>query len=135
MTRPSRLYLLLGALGLAAIVAIAAEVLPLRAITVALFLAVGPGIAVTWLAGIREWVARLALVVPISLSIDALIVSVILYLGIWSPELVMGLIVLLTVGAIALAPFERSARAALIAIALLPGIVLVAGELSFGPLT
>lgn len=119
-------------LGLAASFAIAADELPLREILVALFLVIGPGVAVMRLAGINDRVARLALVVPISLSIDALVVSVIQYLGIWSPQLVMLLIMVVTVGAIALAPYERSARAALIAIALLPCIVLLAGGLSVG---
>jgi hypothetical protein len=123
-------YFWVAVLGLAASFAIAADELPLREITVALFLAIGPGVAVMWLAGITDRVAQLALVVPVSLSIDALVVSIILYLGIWSPELVMVLIVLLTVGAIALAPYERWARAALSVVALLPGILLLAGELS-----
>lgn len=119
-------------LGLAASFAIAAGELPLREIIVAVFLLVGPGVAVMRLSGITDRVARFALVVPISLSIDALVVSVIEYMGVWSPQLVMWLIVVVTVGAIALTPYERSARAALIAIALLPCIVLLAGRLSLG---
>jgi len=131
VTTAARLpYMVVAVLGLAASFAIAADVLPLREITVGLFLVMGPGLAVMWLGAIPDRVARLALVVPVSLSIDALVVSAILYLGIWSPELVMVLLVLITMGAIALAPYERSARAALIVVALLPGIVLLAGELS-----
>ena len=133
MTTAGRVQIIwVAVLGLAASFAMAAESLPLREITVALFLAIGPGVAVCWLAGIRDRVAQFALVVPISLSIDALVASVITYLGIWSPELVMVLIVLLSVGAIALAPYARPARAALIVVALLPGIVIVVGPLSDG---
>lgn len=134
MTIPGRLqYAWIAILALAASFAIASESLPLRELTVALFLATGPGLAVLWLTGITDRVARVALVVPVSLSIDALMASAVIYLGIWSPELVMLLIVLLTVGAIALAPYERSARAVLIGVALLPGIAILAGELSLGP--
>lgn len=134
MTIGRSAYLGVAVLGLAASLAIAADALPLREITVALFLATGPGLAMMRLAGVADRVALIALIVPISLSIDALLVSTTLYLGIWSPELVMALIVILTVGAIAVAPYERSARAALILIALLPAIAMAAGQSSFGPL-
>jgi hypothetical protein len=135
MTTAGRLrYLWIAVLGLVATFAVAADELPLRELTVGLFLAIGPGLAVIWLIGITDPIARLALVVPVSLAVDALVVSMVLYLGIWSPELVMYLVVLLTIGAIAVAPFERPARAALILIALLPGLVILAGELSVQPL-
>jgi hypothetical protein len=136
MTTPARLQILLVAvLGLAASFAIAADELPLREITVAVFLAIGPGLAVLWLTGITDRVARVALVVPVSLSIDALVVAITVYLGIWSPELVMLALVGLTVGAIALIPYERPARAALILVALLPVLAIVAGEISVDLLT
>jgi hypothetical protein len=125
----------IGVLGLAASFAIAADRLPLREITVGLFLGLGPGLAVTWLVGMTDRAARLALVVPISLAVDLLVVSIVLYLGIWSPELVMVVIVGLTLVGLALAPYERPARAALIVVALLPCLMILAGELFVEPLS
>lgn len=106
---------------------------PFREVTTAAFLLVGPGAALTWLAGVQDRTAWLALVVPISLSIDLLVTTALLYLGISSAELSLAVITAMTVVVIALVPFERGARVALIAIALLPGLVLVAGELSPQP--
>lgn len=104
--------------------------LPAREIIIIAFLAVGPGAAVTWLSGVRDRATWLALVVPVSLSIDLLVATALLYMGIWSPELSVGIVTVITVLAIGLVPFERGARVALIAVALLPGIVLIAAQLA-----
>lgn len=116
----------------AAVVAAAMD-LPLREVTAVVFLTIGPGAAITWLVGVRDRAAWFALVVPISLSIDVLVTTALLYLNVWSPELSVMLITGITVVAIALVPFERVARVALIGIALLPGLVLLAPELSPEP--
>lgn len=123
-------FLVVAALGLGAALTIASDELPLREIAVALFLAIAPGMAVLWLTGITDRVARIALVVPVSLAIDTLLVSITVYLGIWSPELVLVLVALLTAGAVALAPYEWPARAGLVVIGLLPALAILAGELS-----
>lgn len=123
------LYVWVWALGLAVGLAVAAAGFPLHGVAVALYLSFGPGVAALRLAGVTDRVSQLALVVPISLAIDAMVASVILYMGVWSPGLVIIVIVLFTVGAITLAPHERSARAASLAMALLPSIVILVGEL------
>jgi hypothetical protein len=131
MSVDGRLLLVgIAVLGLAASIAAAVGGLPFGGVIVAVFLAVGPGLAVMALAGVTDRVALLALVVPVSVSIDALIASAVLYLGIWSPQLVVALIVLVTVGMVVVAQFDRPARAALIPVGLLPGIVILAGVLA-----
>jgi len=108
--------------------------LPVREVVLVSFLAVGPGAAITWLAGVRDRATWLVLLVPVSLSVDLLVATALLYLGVWSPELSVGIVTVITVAAIGLVPFERGARVALIAVALLPGVVLVAAQLApFAP--
>ena len=117
-----------------AVAAISAALdLPFREIMIGAFLLVGPGAAITWLAGVRATAAWLALVVPTSLAIDALVATGLAYLGIWSPDLALGVIISLSVVMIALVPFERGARAALITVGLLGALVLVAAELAPEP--
>ncbi len=123
-------HLLIPALGLAAAIAIGSEQFPFREILVAGFLLVGPGVALLWLTGITDRLTRVALVVPLSLTIDLLVATVLLYMGLWAPALVVTVLVVFTVAAIAMAPYEWPARVALIAVALLPGLVMLVGELT-----
>jgi hypothetical protein len=109
--------------------------LPAREIGSVLILAVGPGAAITWLVGVRDRGAWLALVVPVSLAVDLIVATTLLYVGIWSATLTFAIICLITVIALALVPFERGARVALIVLALLPGALLVAAEIAPDPAT
>ena len=109
--------------------------LPAREIGSVLILAVGPGAAITWLVGVRDRGAWLALVVPVSLAVDLIVATTLLYVGIWSADLSFAIVCLLTVLALALVPFERAARVALILLALLPGTLLIAAELAPDPTT
>jgi hypothetical protein len=123
-------HLVIPALGLAAAIALGSEQSPLRGVLVASFLILGPGVALLWLTGITDRLTRIALVVPLSLTIDLLVATVLLYMGLWSPALVVTVLVVFTIAAIAMAPFEWPARMALITVALLPGLVILVGELT-----
>lgn len=103
---------------------------PVRAIIIAASLLVAPGLAIGGLAGIREPLVLALVAVPVSLSLNALIATALVYLGVWSTELVYGLVAAVTFGAAALGEHERSARAGLLGLATLPGFVLLAAQLS-----
>lgn len=103
---------------------------PMRELGAVLILTLAPGAAVLWLIGVRERAAWLALVVPVSLSVDLIVGTTLVYFGMWSVGLAFAIVCMITVAMVALVPFERGARVALIVLALLPGILLVAAELA-----
>jgi hypothetical protein len=63
-----------------------------RPVIVMWFLFVCPGMAVTRLLNLKEVIAEWALALALSFSIDAIIASILLYAGMWSPS---GILVLL----------------------------------------
>jgi hypothetical protein len=72
---------------------------PIRTAVVLGFLLVGPGTMLVVRTGIDDWFMALVLVLPLSLSIDALVAMVFLYAEAWNPTLVLGVIVLGTLAA------------------------------------
>jgi hypothetical protein len=128
MTR-THAWLVGGAL-LATMVAMLIDGLPLRQLIIPIGLLAAPGLAIGLLAGIREPLVLALVTLPIGVSVVGLISSVVVYLGAWSTALVTSIVVALTILSAMLATRERSARAALLGLGLLPGIVLLAAELS-----
>lgn len=128
MTR-THTYLIAGAL-LVTIVAMLIEGLPLRELIIPIGLLATPGFAIGLLAGIRDPLVLALVTLPIGVSVVGLVASIVVYLGAWSTALVTSIVVALTIIATVLATRERSARAALVGLGLIPGIVLLAAELA-----
>jgi hypothetical protein len=113
------------ALGFAATLA----ALPVRPVLTIAYLVLGPGAAILWLARMNDRVLALALVVPLSLAVDAAVATAVIYAGFWSPRLIFIVVVGVTIAAIHLGARERSAVAALITLAVLPSMVLLTGQM------
>jgi len=62
---------------------------PFRGIVVFGFMLICPGLAFAHLLPGKDQITRFILVIVLSLAIDTAIVEVILYLGIWSPRLIL----------------------------------------------
>ena len=122
----------IAALAFLAAIAVLTGSGPARLIIVSGFLLVAPGLAITALAGVRDALVRLMLVVPISLAVNASVATAIVYLGLWSADLIFVIVATMTLLCAALAPYERAARGALVGIALLPGLIVLAAEVSIG---
>lgn len=89
-----------------------------------------PGFVVTMLAGIREPIVILVMLVPVSLAVNGLVATAAIYLGVWSTELILLAVIGITLLASALSSSRRSSRGVLLALALLPGLVLIAAAAS-----
>jgi uncharacterized membrane protein len=74
---------------------------PARAAIVLAFVLVVPGLAIVRPIGLRDPLVELTLGVAVSVAIDTLAASAILYAGGWSPSLVLVVIVGLTLAATA----------------------------------
>lgn len=128
MTR-THASLIAGAL-LATMGAMLVDQLPFRELIIAIGLLATPGLAIGLLAGIRDPLVLALVTLPIGVSVVGLVASIVVYLGAWSTALVASIVIILTVVSAVLATRERLARAALLGLGLLPGIVLLAAELS-----
>ena len=74
---------------------------PMRSLFVLPFLAVGPGLALVPLMRLDGW-AGLTLAVGLSLALEALVSTIMIYASIWSPEATLAVLVLVSlVGATA----------------------------------
>ncbi len=89
-----------------------------------------PGFVVTRLAGIREPIVTVLLLVPVSLAVNGLVATAAIYLGVWSTELILLVVIAITLVASALSSNRRSSRGVLLSLALLPGLVLIAAAAS-----
>ena len=123
---------MIAALGFVAAIAVLTGSGPVRMVIVSAFLLLAPGLAITALAGVRDALVRLMLVVPISLAVNASVATTLVYLGIWSTDLIFVIVATLTLLFAALVPYERAARGALVVIALLPGLIIIAAEFTIG---
>lgn len=130
MTR-THLSLIAGGL-VATMVAMLLDWLPLRELIIATGLLVTPGLAIGLLAGIRDPLVLALVTLPAGISVVGLVSSVAVYIGAWSTPLVAAIVIALTAVSAALAARERLARAALLGLGLLPGVALLAAELSTG---
>jgi hypothetical protein len=129
MTRLSPAVLAVGILSLGLLGMVLPEG-PVRAAIVAGSVLLAPGIAIAGLGGVREPLVLALVAVPLSLSLIALVATAFVYVGVWSTELVYGLVAAMTIGAGVLGEHERPARAALLGLVTLPGLVLLAAELA-----
>lgn len=84
---------------------------PIRTLLVLAFSFFGPGLAIIELLGLRDRGARLALVVPFSLSATALVAGFMLYAGAWSPFLILLILVAASIGLVLARPLLASAPA------------------------
>jgi hypothetical protein len=123
---------LIGGLAIVTSILVLARDFPFREPIILALLLVAPGLAVTILAGIRERIVVLLLIVPVSLAIVGLVATGFAYIGLWSTELVFLVVMAITLLAAGLGAHERAARGALVGIAIIPGIVLIVAELSVG---
>ncbi len=123
----------IAAVGFVAAIAVLTGSGPVRLVIVSGFLLLAPGLAITSLAGVRDAFVRLVLLLPVSLAVNASVATVIVYLGIWSTDLIFVIVVTLTLLCVAVAPFERAARGALVVIALLPGLIVIAASTAGAP--
>ena len=74
---------------------------PFRSIVVIGFLLLGPGLAVVPLLRIPAW-PRLTLAIGLSLAVDILVSTGMTYAGIWSPDGILAMLVLISlIGAVA----------------------------------
>ena len=90
------IVLLLAAI--AAIVTDAAQ--PLRALAVLGFLVLCPGMAFVRLLRLKDAWAEWTLAIALSLAIDALVATFILYVGLWSPTWILVVIAILTLAGV-----------------------------------
>jgi hypothetical protein len=82
------------ATGLAAIVLVAMDAGgPIRTLFVAAFSLLGPGAGIIRILRLDTPIERLALIVPLSLACTALVATAALYLGWWSPLLILAVLV------------------------------------------
>lgn len=102
---------------------------PLREILLVAFIGIGPGWAFLSVAGLRDRAAKVALTVPVSLSIAGLTASTVIYLGAWAPiPTFLFLAALASLGAVAVA-HRALALTYLIGLGLLPAALLIAAQL------
>ncbi len=119
-------------LPLSALVASVAAVLPafpLREVVLVAFVGVAPGWAFLSVAGLRDRAAKMALTVPVSLSIAGLAATTVIYVNAWAPiPTFLALAALSSLGAVA-ATHRALALTYLLGLGLLPAVLLVAAQL------
>jgi len=75
---------------------------PLRPALVIWFVAICPGMAIVRLLRLDSLLVEVTLAIALSLALAGLIASALVYAGLWSPNLVLELLVAITVGALIL---------------------------------
>lgn len=113
-------------------VAMLLEWFPLRELVIATGLLATPGLAIGLVAGIRDPLVLALVTLPTGMSVVGLVSGVVVYIGTWSTPLVAAIVIALTAISAAVAEREHLARAALLGLGLLPGILLLAAEFSTG---
>ena len=69
---------------------------PLRSVITLWFLLICPGMAFIQLLQLREFLYEVVLTVALSLALDLIVATVILYAGLWSPELILRILIALS---------------------------------------
>jgi hypothetical protein len=69
--------------------------LPVRPIVILWFLLICPGMAFVQLLQIKDALHEMVLAVALSLAIDVIVAMVILYAGLWSPALILSILIIL----------------------------------------
>jgi uncharacterized membrane protein len=83
---------------------------PLRPALVIWFVAICPGMAIVRLLRLDSLLVEVALAIALSLALAGLIASALVYAGIWSPNLVLELLVVTAVGGLVLGLRRRGSR-------------------------
>lgn len=74
---------------------------PLRAVAAFWFLLICPGMALVRLLHIEELLVELTLAIALSLSLDAVVSSVLVYTRTWSSDLSLALLIAISIGGVA----------------------------------
>jgi hypothetical protein len=98
-----------SALGAALAVALDWPV-PLRPALVIGFVAICPGMAIVRLLRLDSILIELALAIAVSLALAGLLASALVYAGLWSPNVVLELLVVIAVGGLVLGLRQRRSR-------------------------
>ena len=125
----SRLQIIAAGMMMAGLVAGLIDWFPLRVPIVVIALLTAPGLAIAGLSAVKDPVVLLLLAVPTSLAVCGLIASAFVYLGAWNADAILASIGVVTLVASAQAAHRRATRGILIALAALPGLVLLAAAL------
>lgn len=83
---------------------------PIRPLIALWFLCVCPGMSLVRLLGFEDISVQLTLAVALSLALDALVASVMLYAGVWSPAGSLAILIAISVGGIALGRVSAGRR-------------------------
>ena len=105
-----RPVLVVASVGALALVAAAGAGSPLRPLVAAWFLLTAPGLALAPLLRLRDAWGELALVLSLSVALDIVVATALMYAGAWSPALIVS--VLAAVSLVGAALQLRSGRAA-----------------------
>jgi hypothetical protein len=100
---PARPYVLPGVLALAAVAAVSLALLdvgsPVRALVVAGFVLLAPGLAILDVVDLASGWFGIALACALSIALGTLVATVQLFTGTWSPDLALVVLALVTVAA------------------------------------
>lgn len=66
---------------------------PVRPLIAFWFLLICPGMAIVPFLGIREGISQLTLAIALSLALDALVSISLLYAGLWSPDIMLAVLI------------------------------------------
>jgi len=69
---------------------------PVRPVLALWFLLICPGMAFIQLLNFRDYLYEIVLAISLSLALDLLIASALLYTGLWSPELILLILIVLS---------------------------------------
>jgi hypothetical protein len=83
---------------------------PLRPALIIWFVAICPGMAIIRLLRLDSLLVELTLAIALSLALAGLIASALVYAGLWSPNLVLELLVVTAVGGLILGLRRRGSR-------------------------
>jgi hypothetical protein len=83
-----------------------------RPIVTVWFLLVCPGLAVTRLFRLNDPMSEAMLAVALSITLDSLVAGTMLYAGIWSPRVALGILIAVTIGGSVLWSRGQGERAA-----------------------
>jgi uncharacterized membrane protein len=81
---------------LVALVAFVFPLAPVRPVLVVPFLLICPGMALIRRFRLAEWWVELILAIAVSVAIDTLLATAMAYAGVWSPRLLLGVLVCLS---------------------------------------
>lgn len=79
---------------------------PVRPLIAFWFLLICPGMAIVPFLGIREGISQLTLATALSLALDGLVSVSLLYAGLWSPDIMLAVLIVISLTGAALQIFR-----------------------------